>query len=283
MAATNWKRAGKSACGGARDRDAAGFQRLAQDFEHAALELGQFVEEQHAVMGQRDFAGAWIAAAADQAGALAVWCGLRNGRRPQRRVEAAGRAGFARGGLQRLGFGHRRQQAGSAGRASICPCRAADQQHRMLARRGDFHRAAGLPGRARRACPGRRRCRWAAGGWARGRAARAAARCDGRRRAAWRRQTPTGFDQRRFAAVVACNDEGARRVTVGYARALSRQPHCHGQRAAHRAQIAGQRQLAGKLEGIQRVARHCPLAARMPSAIARSNRPDSLGSRPAPD
>ena len=51
---------------GARDRDFAGLQRLAQRIERLRRELGQFVEEQHAVMGERDFAGPRAQAAADQ-------------------------------------------------------------------------------------------------------------------------------------------------------------------------------------------------------------------------
>jgi len=35
---------------GAGDVDAAGFQRLAQGFEHTAVELRQFVEKQNAVV-----------------------------------------------------------------------------------------------------------------------------------------------------------------------------------------------------------------------------------------
>ncbi len=42
---------------GARDRDLAGLERLAQRIEHARLELRQFVEEQDAMMGERDLAG----------------------------------------------------------------------------------------------------------------------------------------------------------------------------------------------------------------------------------
>ena len=50
----------------ARDVDAARFERLAQHFEHPAIPLRQLVEEQHAVMRERDLAGPRIAAAADQ-------------------------------------------------------------------------------------------------------------------------------------------------------------------------------------------------------------------------
>jgi hypothetical protein len=53
-----------------------------------------------------------------------------------------------------------------------------------------------------------------------------------------------------------------------------------GQRAAHRAQFAGQRQLAGKFAARQLASRAgsmTPAAARIPSAIGKSKRPDSLG------
>jgi len=42
------------------------FQRLAQHFEHAPVELRQFVEEQHAQMSQGNFAGQRWVTAADQ-------------------------------------------------------------------------------------------------------------------------------------------------------------------------------------------------------------------------
>ena len=42
---------------GPRDHHLAGLHRLAQGIEHLGRELGQFVEEQHAAMGQRDLAG----------------------------------------------------------------------------------------------------------------------------------------------------------------------------------------------------------------------------------
>ena len=46
----------------ARDGDFAVFQRLAKHFQHVAAEFGQFVEEQHAVVSQADFAGLGIVA-----------------------------------------------------------------------------------------------------------------------------------------------------------------------------------------------------------------------------
>ena len=51
---------------GARDRDFADLDRLAQAVERLRLEFRQFVEKQHAVMGERDFAGLGVDAAADQ-------------------------------------------------------------------------------------------------------------------------------------------------------------------------------------------------------------------------
>jgi hypothetical protein len=50
------------------DCDAALLERLAQHLEDVLAELRQLVEEQHAVMGERDFAGSWDTAAADQPG-----------------------------------------------------------------------------------------------------------------------------------------------------------------------------------------------------------------------
>src|SRR5919202_4606336 len=50
----------------AADRHAPVFERLAQDFEDGAVELGQLVEEEHPVVRQGDFAGARDGPAADQ-------------------------------------------------------------------------------------------------------------------------------------------------------------------------------------------------------------------------
>lgn len=58
-------------CGGAdgaRDGDAAFFQRLPHSFENAAFEFWQFVEEEHSVVGDGDFAGDGVGAAAEEPG-----------------------------------------------------------------------------------------------------------------------------------------------------------------------------------------------------------------------
>ncbi len=52
----------------ARDRHLALFERLAHRFQHAAFELGQLVQEQNAVVRQRDFARRRIDISAQQTG-----------------------------------------------------------------------------------------------------------------------------------------------------------------------------------------------------------------------
>ena len=51
---------------GARYRDLAALDRLSQAVKRLRLELGQFVEKQHAVVGERNFARLSVNAAADQ-------------------------------------------------------------------------------------------------------------------------------------------------------------------------------------------------------------------------
>ena len=73
-----------------------------------------------------------------------------------------------------------------------------------------------------------------------------------------------------------------RSPAAGRARAASpparAQRERHRERAAHRAQLAGERELAGELVARRaRAASIWPAAARMPSAIGRSKRPDSFG------
>ena len=63
------KRAGKERRhGGAGDGDHAVLEGLAEDFEDVAGELGELVEEEEAVVGEGDFAGARDHASADEAG-----------------------------------------------------------------------------------------------------------------------------------------------------------------------------------------------------------------------
>lgn len=76
----------------AADRDRAIFERLAQHFEGGAVELGQFVEEEDAIMGEADLAGRGRRAAADEAGVADRVVrraeGATNHQRPSRREHA---------------------------------------------------------------------------------------------------------------------------------------------------------------------------------------------------
>ena len=81
MAATSMKRAGKVSELLAREIVTSPFfEGLPQHFQAAAVELRQFVQEEHAVVGQADLPGPGDAAAADEPG-------VRDGvvRRPERR------------------------------------------------------------------------------------------------------------------------------------------------------------------------------------------------------
>jgi hypothetical protein len=68
------------AAGGAGDGDFAVLKGLAHDFEGAAAELGEFVEEEDAVVGHADFAGAGIGPPPRSPASLMVWWGERKGR-----------------------------------------------------------------------------------------------------------------------------------------------------------------------------------------------------------
>ncbi len=64
---------------GAGDRDLAVLERLPQRVQHARIELRQFVEEQHALMGQRNLTRLGADAAAGQrrraGGMMRAGCG----------------------------------------------------------------------------------------------------------------------------------------------------------------------------------------------------------------
>jgi hypothetical protein len=53
---------------GARHRDLAVLERLAQRIQHPRIEFRQLIQKQHALMRQRDFAGFGAQAAAGQRG-----------------------------------------------------------------------------------------------------------------------------------------------------------------------------------------------------------------------
>ena len=53
---------------GPRDGDAVVFERLPQNLEGGPAEFGQLVEKEDSVVGEGDFAGAWIGASAEEPG-----------------------------------------------------------------------------------------------------------------------------------------------------------------------------------------------------------------------
>ena len=130
---------------GARHRDLAVLQRLAQRIQHPRIELRQFVEEQHALMRQRDFAGLGAHAAAGQrrhAGGM-----MRAAERPPRGQRAV--ADFAGDGGDHRHFEQfrrrqRRQDRGQPRRQHrLAGAGRADHQQMMPAGRRDLERALG--------------------------------------------------------------------------------------------------------------------------------------------
>jgi hypothetical protein len=109
------RRIGDVGCG-ARHLHLAGFQRLSQRIEHAALEFGQFIEEQHAQMREGDFARPGLGAAADQRrhrGAV-VRAAERTGALQLAAFQLASDGGDHRD-FQRFGWGEIGQDAGQRG------------------------------------------------------------------------------------------------------------------------------------------------------------------------
>lgn len=102
--------------GGAGDRDGACFERLAERIEDSALELGKLVEEQHAEMGEADFAGPRFGAAADKGGHRGAVVGRAEGTGAEQApaLQPAGHGGDHRD-FERFGRREFRQDAGEAG------------------------------------------------------------------------------------------------------------------------------------------------------------------------
>ena len=130
---------------GARHRDLAVLQRLAQRIQHARIELRQFVEKQHALMRQRNLAGLGAHAAAGQRGHAGGM--MRRAERPPRGqravVDFAGDRGDHRH-FEQFGRRQRRQDRGQPRRQHrFAGAGRADHQQMMPAGRGDLERALG--------------------------------------------------------------------------------------------------------------------------------------------
>ena len=147
MAAAEHEAGGEGeAHGGARDGHRAVFQRLAQDFEDVAGELRQLVQEEQAVVGERDLAGARDHAAADESG---VGDGVVRRAEGTVRDQAAVGVEYAGdgvdlGGLQRLLEAQGSEDGRKAlGQHGLAGAGRADHQDVVSAGGGDLQRALG--------------------------------------------------------------------------------------------------------------------------------------------
>ena len=133
-----------------RQRHLAVLDRLAQRLEHVAAELRQLVEEEHAVVGQRDLAGARRRRPPTSPASETEWCGARKGRAASR-PRCARQPGHAvhHGGLQRLVEVERRQEAGqAAGQHGLAAAGRPEEEQVVAARGRHLERPLGhlLPG-----------------------------------------------------------------------------------------------------------------------------------------
>ena len=131
---------------GAGHHHLAGLQRAAQAVQSLDAELGQLVEEQHPVMSQGDLAGLGLQAAAGQGGhAGAVVRGAIGPRPGQGSLGDQAGDRMDHRGLEQLGRGQGRQQAGQAlGQHRLARARRADEQQVVAAGGGDLQGPLGL-------------------------------------------------------------------------------------------------------------------------------------------
>ena len=229
-------------------------------------------------MGERRFAGARRRAAADQRrGRRRVMRRAQHALAPARRAEGAGDAQDRRR-LERFVVRQRRQQAGETARQHrLAGARRADHQDAQLPGRGDLEGALGGALAAhvdeiveRSASPGvaadeagaarSRRRRRPGGGHGRRRA--------GDRRRARRGRRPGPTRRRWPAAGRGCAASSPASVAGRAPSPARRAPVAAGRRARARRRTRS---------ASSRAASIWPAAARMPRAIGRSKRPDSLG------
>ena len=157
---------------GAGDGDPPFLQRLAHQVEHVAVELGQLVEEQHAVVRQGDLARSRLRSAADERRAGDAV--MRRPERPPRQQAGTRRqeAGHRVDGraVERLVEGERRQDRRQPARQHrLARARRPAHQQVVPPGRGDFERPTGrelavhvgeigLVARQRRAAASAARC-----------------------------------------------------------------------------------------------------------------------------
>ncbi len=101
---------------GAGDGDGAGFEGLAEDLEDVAGEFGELVEEEDAVVGEGDFAGARDGAAADDGGGRGGVMRRADGAGAEERLVLGEQSdgGIDAGGFEGFGAGERGEDGGEA-------------------------------------------------------------------------------------------------------------------------------------------------------------------------
>ena len=212
------------------------FQRFAQHFEDAAVEFGQFVKKEDAVVGKADFARFGDGAAADERGGGAAVVRRAIGALPPvGGVEAAAGKRADGGAFDGLVVVHRGQDAGEALRQhGFAGAGRAAHQHVMTAGGSDEQGAfrlvladdVGVVGVL---------ARWAQGGGGRRGPVALAVQDGGDFGEAARAVGVVRGDQCRFVVVFRCGDDVAAGVCSG---------ERAGQDAAHRAQLAAQGEFA---------------------------------------
>ncbi len=135
------------AADGAGDGDFAVFEGLAHDFEGAAAELGEFVEEEDAIVGHADFAGARVGTAAEESGVADGVVGGAEGAGGDEgggfAEEAGGAVDF--GGFDGFFFAHAGHEGDDAfGDHGFAGAGWADHEEVVAAGDGDFHGTLGV-------------------------------------------------------------------------------------------------------------------------------------------
>ncbi len=131
--------------GRTRNHDVARFQRFAQDFEHPALEFGQFIEKQDAVVRERNFSRTRVRPPPDQgrAGGTVVRRPIGTSA-PVFQFETRGADRGNGGRFDGLLFTQRRQQAGQAfGEHALAAAWGPQHEQAVAARCGQFQGALG--------------------------------------------------------------------------------------------------------------------------------------------
>ena len=235
---------------GPGDEDVAGLQGFAQHLQHAAVELRQFIEEQHALVGQGDLPRPWLGTTTHQSDRRGTVVGGAEGTAaPVAGIEArATHRGQSRR-LQGLVLLQLRQDAGqAAGQQALAGAGRSHHEQAVTTGRGHLQRAPRLHlathlgqvrmGRRFGQGAGELQVQWLAGA----------------EMPRHLQQVPGGADARilhqgRLRAI----DRGQHQLAAGGAALQS-----HGDHAARRAQLPGQGQFADELISMEGLCRHLP-------------------------